>query len=61
MEIRTTFHKRLREIQDERAGGLLSETCRALHTQANLIQDPALRESFLNDIAAHQQILSLCQ
>ena len=55
--VRLICYKVLRALEDSRAQPFLEETFTALQAQAAKIQDETLRQSFLNNVPWHQQII----
>jgi len=53
-----TCYQVLLALQDARAGELLQKACRLLQERAAGIQDERLRRSFLENVAAHRELLT---
>ncbi|MBV9892291.1 MAG: hypothetical protein JO090_15560 [Rhizobacter sp.] len=59
--IEVTCHQVLARVGDARAGWWLRRADEALRAQANTIEDPALRRSFLDNVPYHREIGRLAE
>ena len=53
-----TCYRLLLALQDPRALEVLDRTYALVQAQANILQDPAHRRAFLEDVAAHREIVA---
>ena len=59
MTVYLSCYEVLRDCGDTRADTVLAQAQSLLHTAAHRIQDPALRHSFLHNVAAHRALADL--
>jgi hypothetical protein len=53
-----TCYRVLRAVGEPRADDVLHMTIERLYEQANAIEEPSLRWSFLNNVATHREIIA---